>query len=168
MAWRATGPGRTDRGLGQDPPEGPFGDLEFLALGEQLGEVGVVDPGIGRRRELDDPPAHVVADPVPRSPSVVAVDEARGVGGSIPAEQAADLADRECQDPRRLLGREPSRQDVVEDVQAMLRFGVQGDRLPRFHTLEGDKVTGRLAGDTFTGRPHSDIGGLSEDSDSDR
>jgi len=35
----------------------------------------------------------------------------------------------------------------------VLSSSVQGDRLPRFHTIEGDKVTGRLAGDTFTGRP---------------
>jgi len=41
-----------------------------------------------------------------------------------------------------------------------LRPGVQGDRLPRFHVIEGDEVTGRLAGDTFTGRPHALSGPL--------
>ena len=70
--------------------------------------------------------------------------------------RSADLADREVQDTGRLLGRESAAQDVVENVEPLLRSGVQGDRLPRFHTIEGDKITGRLAGDTFTGRPHEE------------
>ncbi|HKZ76264.1 MAG TPA: hypothetical protein VJ259_06335, partial [Actinomycetota bacterium] len=59
-------------------------------------------------------------------------------------------------------------QDMVEDVQAVLRSGVQGDRLPRFHAIEGDKITGRLTGDTFTGRRHDRGTMMSEDNDSDR
>ena len=60
------------------------------------------------------------------------------------------IAEREVQDTGRLLGSESAAQDVVEDIEAVLRSGVQGDRLP---AVEGDKVTGRLAGDRFTGRP---------------
>jgi Predicted transcriptional regulators len=85
---------------------------------------------------------------------MVAVDETGRTVGAIPFEQAADLAHREVQHAGRLGGRESTAQDVVEDEEPVLRSGVQDDRLPRFHTIEGDKVTGRLWGDTFTGRRH--------------
>lgn len=143
MVRRAAGPGRPDRGLSEDPPEGPLGDVEALALGEELGEVGVVDPGIGRRGELEDPVADDVRDAVGLGPLTVAVDQAGRAVDAIAPEQAADLADRQVQDPGRLLGRQSPGQDMVEDVQTVLRWGVQGDRLPRVHAIEGDKVAGR-------------------------
>ena len=88
------------------------------------------------------------------------MDETGRSVGAIPFEQPADLADRQVEDPGRLLGRQSPGQDVVEDVEAVLRSGVQGDRLPRFHAIEGDKVTGRLAGDTFTGRRQTKLAGV--------
>lgn len=85
---------------------------------------------------------------------MVAVDETGRVVDAISSEQAADLADRQVEDPGRLLGCQSTGQDVGEDAQALLCSGVQGDRLPRYHAIEGDKITGCLAGDTFTGRGH--------------
>jgi len=112
---RAAGPDGPDRGLGEDPPEGPLRDLDSLALGQQLGQMGVVDPGVRRRGELDDPLAQLVGDAVGRHPLTVAVDQPGRAVDPIPSEQAADLADRQVQDPGRLLGRQSSGQDMVED-----------------------------------------------------
>ncbi len=64
VAGRTAGADRTDVRLGQDPAEGPLRDVEALAFGEQLGQVGVVDPGIRRRGELDDPLPDRVGDAV--------------------------------------------------------------------------------------------------------
>lgn len=54
VPWRAASPGRTNGRLGQDPPERARGDGKALALGQQLGQVRVVDPDVRRRRELDE------------------------------------------------------------------------------------------------------------------
>ncbi len=116
VARGTTGPGRSDRGLGEDSPEGPPGDVQVLALGQQLGQMAVVDPGIGRRGELDHPVADGVGDAVARDPVAVAVDEARRPVGPIAAEQPADLTDRQAQDQGRILGRQATGQDMVEDV----------------------------------------------------
>ena len=136
---------RVDTTLGEDPPECPLGDDERLPLGEQLGEVRVVHQSIGRRREFDDPCPERIGGSVGRRPGMIAVDETGRTVGAISFEQAADLAYREAQHAGRLGGCEPTGQDVIEDEEPVLRSGVQDDRLPRFHTIEGDKVTGRLA-----------------------
>ena len=51
-----------------------------------------------------------------RDPVAVAVDEAGRPGGPIAAEQPADLTDRQAQDQGRILGRQATGQDMVEDV----------------------------------------------------
>ena len=81
IADRATGPDRADRGLGEDAPQRPRSDDEPLALGEQLGQVGVIDPGVRRRRELDETRPQGFVKPIGRCPAVVAAGEAgRAVG----------------------------------------------------------------------------------------
>jgi hypothetical protein len=55
MAGGASSPDRGERCLGQDPPQGPFGHHEPLALAEQLGEMGPVGPGVGGPGELGQP-----------------------------------------------------------------------------------------------------------------
>ena len=92
---RTAGPDRPDIRLGQDPAEGPLGDGKVLALGQQFSQVAVVDPGIGRRGQLDDPLADRGGDAVRRGPVTVAVDEASRTVDAIAVEQPADLADRQ-------------------------------------------------------------------------
>lgn len=113
VARRPAGPDRPDGGLGEDPAEGPLGDIEALALGEQFGQVAVVDPGIRRRGKLDDAVTDRSGDALGRGPATVAVDQSGRTVGPIPSEQPADLADRQVQDPGRLVGRQTPGQDVV-------------------------------------------------------
>ena len=54
---------------------------------------------------------------------MVAVDETGRAVDAIPPEQAADLVDRQVEDPGRLLGCQSTGQDVVEDEQALLCSG---------------------------------------------
>ncbi len=123
-------------------------DLQELALARHP----LAPAPVARRTAGPDRTDVRLGEDPAEGPLTVAVDQAGRAIGPIVSEQPADLADRQAQDAGRLLGRQSSGQDVVEDVQALLRSGVQGDRLPRLHAIEGDKVTGRLAGDTFTGR----------------
>lgn len=145
VARRAAGPGRRDGALVEDPAEGSFRDLEPLALGKQLGEVGMVHPGIRRRRELDEPTPEPIADPVDGRSAPVAVGQARRAVG-MADDEAPDLAGREPEDPRRLVERQAAGDQVVENVGAVPvpRIGL-GLSVLRFHASEGDKVAGRLA-----------------------
>jgi len=148
-------PPAADRGkarLVEDPAQGPLGHRDPFALREQLGEVGPVDPCVRGPGELDQPVPQVVGRPVARRPSSVAVDEPGEPVGAKGRQQPAGLAHREPQDPCRLVRGDPAGIEVLQDVEAPLRPGIHPDRVPRLHTIEGDKVTGRLRGDRFTGR----------------
>ena len=96
------------------------------------------------------------------------MDQRGGAPGPAKArQQAADLSLRQPQVHGRLLDRQPSGQDTGERPEALLGTGIQPDRLPRLHGIEGDKVavplarTESLSGDilvahvdTPTGRAH--------------
>ena len=92
----------------------------------------------------DGPRGNGVIDPVRRPPATVAVDECGGTLAAQLHEQAPHLAGREAEVGSRLLERQLADKDVSQDGEALLRTGVQGDRLPRCHGLEGDKVAVRL------------------------
>jgi hypothetical protein len=82
----------------------------------------------------------------------VAVGQAgRAVG--VADEEPPDLAGRKPENPRRLVERQAAGDEVVENVGAVPvpRIGLDLSVLG-FHAPEGDKVTGRLRGDSFTGR----------------
>ena len=130
VARRTTGPGRPHRGLREDPPEGALRDLEPLTLREQLGQVGVVHPGIRRGRELDDPTPELIVNTVDRWPAPVAVDEARRAVG-VADDEAPDLAGREPEDPRRLVEGQAAGDHEVQDVGAVLGLSVLGFHDPR-------------------------------------
>ena len=137
--------GRPDAALGEDPAEGPLRDGETLALGQQLRKVGVVDPGVRRRRELDDVTPELVLDPVGGWSPPVAVDQAgRAVG--VAGDEAPDLAGRELEDPRRLVEGQAAGDHMIEDVRAVPPPHVGlGQSVTVLHAPEGDKVAGRLA-----------------------
>ncbi len=71
--------------------------------------------------------------------------KADGTFGPQAPGEPRDLASREVQVRGRVGDRELTREDVGQDKEALLRPGVQRDRLPRFHGIEGDKVAVPLA-----------------------
>jgi hypothetical protein len=145
----------TDRGKPrriEDPAQGPLGHRDPFALREQLGQVRPVDPRVHGPGELDQSVPQVIGCPMSGHAPGVAMDQACEPLGPKCGQQPADLAHREPQDPRRLVRGDPAGIKVLQDVEAPLRPGIHPDRVPRLHAIEGDKVTGRLRGDTFTGR----------------
>ncbi len=148
MARRSTGPRQGLAGLGQDPPDGPRADgqVDVALLDQDLRQMDRVEPGELGRGELDQAGANDGVGPIDRGPATVAVDERRHTVGPVPIEQAVDLAGRQAQDPARLIRSQLAGEHVVEDIQALLSWAVQGDRLPRLlHEMEGDKVAVPLA-----------------------
>lgn len=148
VARRPAGPRQGLAGLGQDPANGPRAHREIgqALLGQGLGEMDRVEPGELGRGQLDQARPDVWVGPVGGRPVAVAVDERGGPLGAIAVDQAADLTDRELQDPARLIGRQLPGEHMVEDIQALLGSAVQADRLPRLlHEIEGDKVAVPLA-----------------------
>jgi hypothetical protein len=107
---RAGQPGRA-----QDPLEARPADLDALALGEQLGEVAVVDVGVRRPAKLDDLlPERGVEAPLRRS-AAVAMDEP---GRTVPLEgdpQPPQLTLREPQRRGRLGHRQLALQGPCQD-----------------------------------------------------
>ena len=156
---RATRADGRQASLGQDPPERPLGDRDPLPLGQEFGQVGVVDPGIRRPGQLDEPGPPGVVESVGRRPAAVAVGERARIL-HVAGEQAADLAGREPEDPRRLLDRQAAGDDVLEYIATVLGPRVQlGLSVLGFHAPEGDKVTGRLARTESLAVHSSDRGG---------
>ncbi len=126
--------------LGQDPLHRAGRPDRRIALGQGLGQVHRVEPGKRRERLVHDRrPDHVV-DPVDRPPATVAVDQAGGSLGPEAVGQPLHLAGRELQVRGRLTGVELAGQHMSQDQEALLRLGIQRDRLPRLHGIEGDKV----------------------------
>ena len=149
---RAAGPDRPDRSLGQDPPERPLGDADPLAFGEELGQVAVVDPGIGRRRQLDEPRPLGIVKPIGRRPPAVAVGERRRPV-VVAGEEAVDLAGRQLEDGGGLVDRQATVHDMLEHVRSMVGPCVgRSLSVLRFHGPEADKVAGRLARTETGGR----------------
>ena len=76
----------------QDPAQALPADDDPLALGEQLGEVAVVDLAVRPLPELDDPVPRRGVDPPRRWAAPVAVDEARRAVPLEGAPQAPHLS----------------------------------------------------------------------------
>jgi hypothetical protein len=142
VAGRSSSPSQGDPGLAQEATDRPGRDVQLGAfVGHQaLGEMDRVEPRIGRPGELDElRPARVV-ETIDRSPAAVAVDQGGGAAGPVPLDEPPDLADRDLQHRGCLLDAQLMGQDMVEHIEALLRPGIQADRLPRFHRFESDKI----------------------------
>ena len=136
---------RGQAGLGEDAAQGALGDVDVLALGEQVREMGPVHVRIRRRGQLDEPGPAFLVEPVRRDPAPVPMHERCGaIVTPVSRQQPSDGPDRESQVPGCLSRGQFAGQDMVEDVEPLLCSGVQRDRLPRLHGFEGDKVAGRL------------------------
>ena len=136
------GPGRVDPGLGEDPRH----------RARATGSAGSASASVSARCTGLNP-AYVV-----RACSTIEAAQSRrrpGWPGCRPrlpcTSPAAPSVRRRSREPAHLAGREPqvrgrladvelARQHMGQDQEALLRPGVQGDRLPRLHGIEGDKV----------------------------
>ena len=127
----------------QDPLEARPADGDPAPLGEQLGQVRVVDVGVGRPPELDDPlPERGVQPPFRRS-TPVAVDEA---GRTVTLEgrpQPPQLALAEPDQLGRLGHRQLVLQHSGQDPRPPLL--PRGHRDRRLHLWETDTFTLPLA-----------------------
>jgi hypothetical protein len=143
MATAASAADGRHAGIGEQPAQRPLGDRQTFAIREQLGEVGPVDSRVAVRGELHHTGPDELADPVGGHPTGIAMDQRGGTFCPQPREQPPDLANRQVQHSRCLLGAHLSVPDVPQHEQPVLDAGVHADRLPRVHVREGDKVAGR-------------------------
>ncbi len=155
MAGRATPTHGRHVGDLQDAPQRALRDGQSLPLDQELREVGPVDAGIAGGGQPHEALAQLIGMAVDGHPPSVPVDQGGGSRPAIVGRQPAHLPLRQLQVGGCLLERHVPRQQVREHGEAMLRLGVQLDRLPRIHGIESDKVAGRLRGDRIAGRPHS-------------
>ena len=68
-----------DAGPGQDAPHGRPAEVDALLVPEQLGEVGVVGPGVGGAGQLDHRGCRIVSNSVAGSAASVPVGQCGGV-----------------------------------------------------------------------------------------
>ena len=74
--WTA-GALRWSPGATQDPPDRLTAEVDVLDLGQELGEVGVVEVGVGLPVEGDDCLCQLLGDGVGDRTAAVGVDESR-------------------------------------------------------------------------------------------
>ena len=94
--------GTPEAGPQEDPADGRALERDPLALGEQVGQVAVVEPEIAGPGELDDPLGEGGIDGVPRTSAAVAMGESGDPLASIASLEALEVADRELEGERRL------------------------------------------------------------------
>lgn len=103
-----------------------------------------LDPALGRSRgRPDSGDGRLVEGPAALSQVALPVSGSASVGaivGPIWTQQSARPGGPTSAGACGLVGSQRPAEDEVEDVQATLGTGVQGDRLPRFHAVEGHKV----------------------------
>ena len=114
----------------------------------------LIDPGVRRRRQPDEALPQLGRRAVRRRASAVAVDQSGQTLRAVSRQEASDLADRKVQDTGRLVHRDPSHAEVLEDIEALLRSGItvivsslsMGSRVTK--SLAAYGVTYSLAEDT--------------------
>ena len=112
MAGWAAGVGAADPGLPEDEPHQGPGQVQPLALGEQLREVMIIAAGIGGAGEGADPFADGVRQPAGRGPTAIAMGQRGHPELAEPGEQPPDMAKGQAQE----LGRLPGVEGPVLDL----------------------------------------------------
>ncbi len=135
--------GRQPR-LGKDPPQRPLRHRDPLALGEQLGQMGPVDPGIGARGKPHQALAEDRLDPVGGCPAGVPVAQGGRPLARIGRQQAAHLARGAVQDGRPLLEGQGPVGEVYQHLLSLLGSSVMVGSRSSVHARHSDKVAGRL------------------------
>jgi len=130
MAGWAAGVGAADPGLPEDEPHQGPGQVQPLAVGEQLREVMIIAAGIGSASEGADPLADGVRQPAGRGPTAIAMGQRGHPELAEPGEQPPDMAEGQAQKLSRLPGIECPVLDLRQHLRALLLLLGQGDRLP--------------------------------------
>jgi len=130
MAGWAAGVGAADPGLPEDEAHQGPGQVQPLAVGEQLREVMIIAAGIGSASEGADPLADGVRQPAGRGPTAIAMGQRGHPELAEPGEQPPDMAEGQAQKLSRLPGIECPVLDLRQHLRALLLLLGQGDRLP--------------------------------------
>jgi hypothetical protein len=128
MAGRTTGAGAAHAGRGEEPMDGGTGEVEVRLVGEQVGEVLMIEAGVSRAGEAQDAGADPGRCPARRGPTAIAVDQGGRAARLIGAAEAPDLTRGQAQEAYRLCHRGGAALQGVEDHEALVFFGGQGDR----------------------------------------
>ena len=98
MPRRPAAAGTADADLVQNAMEGGAGQPEALPLGEEFGEVLMIDSRIGLLGQGDHLVPRGLIGPPGRLSPLVAVDEGCGAADAVPTPQAPDLPDTPAQE----------------------------------------------------------------------
>lgn len=128
MARWTSGAGAAQSRGREEAIDGGTGEVEVFLVGEQLGEVLMIDARVLRA----DQAKHAIADPGGRAPRRRAFPVAVGQGGRaaslIGAAEAPDLAGGQAQKARGLSHCGGAALEGVQDHQTLVLFGCQRDR----------------------------------------
>ncbi len=134
---RPTAPGAAQAGGAQDSVHGGVGQVEILALGQELGEMPVVDPDVGGAGEADHPLADGGADATGGGAAAIAVHETPDPSSTIGLPKPPKLADREAHERRGLSHHQLAALQGIQDHEPLLRTLRQGDHASPLRTGRG-------------------------------
>jgi hypothetical protein len=137
---RAPGARRSDALARQDPAHRSGRQLGPAGLGHRLREVDRVEARELTSRETDDLGPDLVGDAVDGPPAAVGVDQRCRTLAPEARDEPPHLPGRAVEQQRCLLDAALLGEHVREHHEALLSRCVQGDRLPRLHGSESDKV----------------------------
>lgn len=126
-----SGPRAPQSGLPGDTVDRGMGQREAFPFGQELAEVFVVEPGVGRPGEPDDPCAGGVVHAPRRPATAVPMDQGLGAVPAVRSAQAPDLTDGETQEVGRLDHPKLAAVQGVEHDELLLRTWRQGNHPPR-------------------------------------
>jgi hypothetical protein len=128
-------------GGAEDPLHGPAGEVQTLALGEQLGELVIIHPAIPGTDEREDAGPDRRREPAGRRPAAITVGEGGHALLTQAREEAAEVPHREAEQPRREPHLEGPLLDPTEQMRTLVLLLRQRNRLPD----HGPRVTDSLA-----------------------
>ena len=99
----AAPPGRRHTERAAQPLDGGAAHRQAVELAQLLGQVHVIEAGIGRAHQRGDLLAHRIDQAAPRGLAAAAVHQARRPGGLVAALEALHLPDAQSQGRGRLL-----------------------------------------------------------------
>lgn len=128
MARGTPGAGAAQACGGEEAVDGGPGEMEVLPVGEELGEVLMVDARIRRADEAQEALAHPGGRAPRRGTSPVAVGQGGGAASVIGGAEAADLAGGQAQQAYGLSDGGGATLQGVQDHQTLVLFGCQRHR----------------------------------------
>lgn len=132
----ATGTARAGAGqAGGDQPamDRPVGRWQPMVLGQGLGEVLVIEAGIGGPGQAQDPLLESAGEAIVRWPTAIAVGQGAGAVPAKGGQQAARVTQREAQQPRRIRRSHPTLPNLAQHLHSALFLLSQHNR-PPVHT----------------------------------